>query len=75
VSRSAHRTVRGDLGNAPVVRRECAIEVVDVENALWLMLVIGVFIGWWLGRRTAENRRARTDMDRVWDARKNYRDG
>jgi hypothetical protein len=49
--------------------------VVIVENALWLMLVIGIFIGWFLGRRTAENRRARTDMDRVWDSRKNYRDG
>jgi hypothetical protein len=48
--------------------------VVDVENALWLMLVIGVFIGWFLGRWTAETRRARSDMNRVWNSRKNYRD-
>jgi uncharacterized membrane protein YfcA len=48
--------------------------VVDVENALWLVLVIGVFIGWFLGRWTAENRRARSDMNRVWNSRKNYRD-
>jgi hypothetical protein len=45
-----------------------------MENALWLMLVIGVFIGFYLGRRTAENGRARNDMNRVWDSRKNYRD-
>lgn len=51
------------------------IEVVVVENALWLMLVIGVFIGWFVGRRSGENRRARHDMDRVWGSRKNYRDG
>lgn len=48
--------------------------VVDVENALWLVLVIGVFIGWFLGRWTAESRRARSDMNRVWNSRKNYRD-
>jgi hypothetical protein len=50
------------------------VKGVVMENALWLMLVIGVFIGWFLGRWTAENRRARSDMNRVWNSRKNYRD-
>jgi hypothetical protein len=38
------------------------------------MLVIGVLIGFWLGRRVAEISRAHSDMSRVWNSRTNYRD-
>lgn len=42
-------------------------------DAIWLILLIGVILGFYLGRGRAENQRARHDQDRVWDARHNYR--
>jgi hypothetical protein len=41
---------------------------------MWLILVVGVFMGMFLGRWWAEIRRARHDMDRIWNSRRNYRD-
>lgn len=46
-----------------------------MTNAMWVVLVVGILIGCFVGRWWAEVRRARFDMDRVWDSRKNYRDG
>jgi hypothetical protein len=43
-------------------------------EALWLILVIGVIIGFYLGRWRAENGRARADQHRTWRTRTNYRD-
>jgi hypothetical protein len=37
-------------------------------------VVVGVVGGYFVGRAWAEIRRARYDMDRVWESRKNYRD-
>jgi hypothetical protein len=45
-----------------------------VTEALWLVLGIGAFAGFYLGRRSAENRRARHDMGKAWDGRRGYRD-
>lgn len=42
-------------------------------EVLWLMLVVGVFLGWVIGRWRAESRRARVDMNNVWNNRKKYR--
>jgi preprotein translocase subunit Sec63 len=46
-----------------------------MTNAMWVILVVGIVIGYFVGRWWAEVRRARFDMDRVWGSRKNYRDG
>jgi hypothetical protein len=46
-----------------------------MTNAMWVILAIGIVIGFSVGRWWAETRRARFDMDRVWESRKNYRDG
>jgi hypothetical protein len=46
-----------------------------MTEALWLMLALGVVLGFLIGRWTAENRRARFDMDKTWQSRRNYRDG
>ncbi|HEY2095555.1 MAG: hypothetical protein QOI50_2341 [Pseudonocardiales bacterium] len=45
-----------------------------MDSGLWLILLVGVFLGFYLGRWRAENRRARFDQDRVWNGRKAYRD-
>ncbi len=42
-------------------------------EVLWLMLAVGVFLGWFIGRWRAENRRARVDMNNTWKNRRNYR--
>lgn len=46
-----------------------------MTNSMWVILVVGIVIGFFVGRWWAEFRRARFDMDRVWGSRKNYRDG
>lgn len=38
-----------------------------------LLLLAGGVVGFWAGRVTAEVRRAKWDMSRVWSGRKNYR--
>ena len=38
------------------------------------MLAIGAFVDFYLGRRSAENSRARHDMGTVWGGRRGYRD-
>jgi hypothetical protein len=45
-----------------------------VTEALWLMLALGAVLGFLIGRWSAENRRARSDMDKVWNSRRSYRD-
>jgi hypothetical protein len=42
-------------------------------DAIWLILLIGVFLGFYLGRGRAENQRARHDQNRTWESRHNYR--
>lgn len=44
-----------------------------MTETVWL-LVVGGFVGVFVGRWWAEARRARYDMNRVWNSRKNYRD-
>lgn len=46
-----------------------------MESGLWLLLVVGAVLGFYLGRWRAENKRARVDMERVWDNRRSYREG
>jgi hypothetical protein len=43
-------------------------------EAMLLILALGVFIGFSVGRWWAEQQRARSDMRRVWDTRRGYRD-
>jgi hypothetical protein len=45
-----------------------------IEGIL-LILAIGVLLGMKFGRWRAENLRARSDMHKVWNARKGYRKG
>jgi lipopolysaccharide biosynthesis regulator YciM len=42
---------------------------------LWTLLIVGAIIGWYIGRRHAENKRTRFDMNNVWDNRQDYRKG
>jgi hypothetical protein len=44
-----------------------------MTTAMWMIMGLGVFIGMFLGRGWAEITRARHDMGRVWDSRRNYR--
>lgn len=44
-----------------------------VTEAMWLFVGAGAFGGFFLGRWSAEARRARADMRRTWESRKNYR--
>jgi hypothetical protein len=46
-----------------------------MTTAMWLFLGIGGVGGFFVGRWWGETTRARYDMDRVWAARRNYRDG
>jgi uncharacterized membrane-anchored protein YhcB (DUF1043 family) len=46
-----------------------------MTDAMWVVLVLGLLVGIWIGRRLAEDGRARYDMKRTWDGRRNYRDG
>jgi hypothetical protein len=43
-------------------------------ETMLIMVGIGLWLGYYLGRWRAENRRARYDMDRTWDGRRGYRD-
>jgi hypothetical protein len=45
----------------------------EMTEALWFMLGLGGLLGFFVGRAVAEIRRARFDMDRVWDNRRTYR--
>ena len=38
-----------------------------------LLIGVGVFLGFFVGRWAAESTRARTDMRNTWRNRKNYR--
>lgn len=38
----------------------------------WLLMAIGSIPGFYVGRWTAETGRARHDMDKTWNGRKNY---
>jgi hypothetical protein len=40
---------------------------------LWVVLALGLFVGFLIGRWSAETFRARSDMSRVWEGRKGYR--
>jgi hypothetical protein len=40
---------------------------------MWLFIGIGLFFGYFLGRMRAEMGRARSDMNKIWDGRSNYR--
>jgi len=42
-------------------------------DAWWLILGIGVFIGFFVGRGSAEYFRARFDRQVVWNNRRRYR--
>lgn len=44
-------------------------------EVLWVMLAVGVFLGWFIGRWRAENRRARFDQQLIWKNRTRYRSG
>ena len=44
-----------------------------MTGTMWVFVGLGGFGGFFLGRVTAEMRRARYDMRRVWDQRRNYR--
>jgi hypothetical protein len=45
-----------------------------MTEVLWVMLGLGGLLGFFVGRWSAETRRARFDMDRTWQGRKGYRD-
>ena len=45
-----------------------------MTDAMWVVFGLGGFLGMFVGRWWAEFRRARYDMGRVWDSRRNYRD-
>lgn len=42
-------------------------------ETVWLMVLLGVVIGFFLGRWTADLHRARTDAKRIMRTRSNYR--
>lgn len=42
-------------------------------DGLWLIMLFGGFVGYLVGRWTAETGRARFDMRNVWRGRKRYR--
>ena len=44
-----------------------------VDSAIWVILIIGMVLGFYLGRWRTENRRARFDQDRIWKSRDTYR--
>lgn len=39
----------------------------------WLLVALGTIPGFYVGRWTAETGRARADMGKAWNGRKNYR--
>lgn len=41
---------------------------------IWTLLSVGAVFGWFIGRWRAENKRARHDMNKTWNNRKDYRD-
>jgi hypothetical protein len=44
-----------------------------MTEVLWVMLGLGALLGFFVGRWSAEGRRARSDMDKVWKGRRGYR--
>lgn len=44
-----------------------------MDIATWLLLGLGAVPGFFLGRWSAEGRRARHDMRTVWNGRSRYR--
>lgn len=44
-----------------------------MTTTLWLVLALGVFLGFFAGRWSAETFNARYNMSRVWQSRKGYR--
>jgi hypothetical protein len=44
-----------------------------VDTATWVLLIIGMIPGFYLGRWRAESRRAHFDQDRVWASQEAYR--
>lgn len=44
-----------------------------MQNLLVVVLFLGVWLGFGLGRWNAEGKRARFDMWRIWDGRTTYR--
>jgi len=44
-----------------------------VDTATWVLLIIGMIPGFYLGRWRAESRRAHFDQDRVWASKDLYR--
>jgi hypothetical protein len=49
--------------------------VVAMTEAMIVVLAVGMFLGFGIGRWWAEYQRARVDMRRVWNSRRSYRDG
>lgn len=45
-----------------------------MTTAMWTLLGLGVFGGFFIGRWWAEVSRATYDMSRAWSSRRNYRD-
>jgi hypothetical protein len=43
-------------------------------DTLWVVLGVGVFLGFFVGRWSAETFRALHDRKRIWDSRRNYRE-
>ena len=44
-----------------------------MSAGLWIVLVAGIVIGFYLGRWWAERARAKFDMNAVWTGRRRYR--
>lgn len=44
-----------------------------MSDGMWLVLVLGILVGLYVGQRVAEMRRARFDGNRLWQVRRNYR--
>lgn len=49
--------------------------VVCVDAVMWVMLGVGGVVGFFVGRIWAEVRRARHDMNVIWNGRRRYRGG
>lgn len=69
VTGAHRRSVSGGVGHRAVPDGTAGADV----EVLWVMLALGVFLGWYIGRWRAENRRARFDQQAVWKNRHRYR--
>lgn len=43
----------------------------DIE--VLVLIAVGIVIGFFIGRNTAERDRAKADMKKTWEGRQNYR--